>query len=71
MSDDMANPQIGMHGFKTKNGIPTGIRTPVTRMKTWCPRPLDDRDMPVIQFFKKWHPHGDSNPGYQDENLVS
>ena len=21
--------------------------------------------------YKKWHPHRDSNPGYQDENLMS
>ncbi len=27
-----------------KNGIPTGIRTPVGGMRTRCPRPLDDRD---------------------------
>ncbi len=24
-----------------------------------------------IDLKQKWHPHGDSNPGYQDENLVS
>ncbi len=27
------------------DGIPNGIRTRVTRMRTWCPGPLDDRDM--------------------------
>ena len=26
------------------NGIPNGIRTRVTRMRTWCPGPLDDGD---------------------------
>ncbi len=26
------------------NGVPTGIRTPVTAVKGRCPRPLDDRD---------------------------
>ncbi len=50
-----------------ENGIPYGIRTRVTRMRTWCPRPLDERD----SFFIKWHSQGDSNPCYQDENLVS
>ena len=27
------------------NGTPNGIRTRVARMKTWCPRPLDDRGL--------------------------
>ena len=27
-----------------KNGVPTGIRTPVSTVKGWCPRPLDDGD---------------------------
>jgi hypothetical protein len=27
-----------------KNGVPKGIRTPVTAVKGQCPRPLDDRD---------------------------
>ena len=27
------------------NGVPTGIRTPVTAVKGRCPRPLDDRDV--------------------------
>jgi hypothetical protein len=26
-----------------KLGDPKGIRTPVTTVKGWCPRPLDDR----------------------------
>ena len=58
-SDDLRGDAVGEHmamdvkvfhgslqdkasGYK--NGIPNGIRTRVTRMKTWCPRPLDDRD---------------------------
>ena len=28
-----------------KNGIPKGIRTPVTAVKGRCPRPLDDGDV--------------------------
>ena len=27
------------------NGVPKGIRTPVTAVKGRCPRPLDDRDV--------------------------
>src|SRR5690606_18591300 len=26
----------------TRIGVPTGIRTPVSTVKGWCPRPLDD-----------------------------
>ena len=29
----------------TKNGVPKGIRTPVTAVKGQCPRPLDDGDL--------------------------
>src|SRR5690606_1694570 len=28
----------------TRIGVPTGIRTPVSTVKGWCPRPLDDGD---------------------------
>ena len=28
----------------SRNGIPKGIRTPVTAVKGRCPRPLDDGD---------------------------
>ena len=34
-----------------RNGIPYGIRTRVTRMRTWCPGPLDERD-------SLFHPNG-------------
>ena len=27
-----------------KDGVPTGIRTPVAAVKGQCPRPLDDGD---------------------------
>ncbi len=30
---------------KKKDGIPKGIRTPVTAVKGRCPRPLDDGDI--------------------------
>ena len=30
--------------YSLKNGVPTGIRTPVTPVKGECPRPLDDGD---------------------------
>ncbi len=28
----------------SKNGVPKGVRTPVTAVKGQCPRPLDDGD---------------------------
>ncbi len=31
----------------TKSGVPTGIRTPVSTVKGWCPRPLDDGDKQI------------------------
>ena len=31
--------------FKPINGVPKGIRTPVTAVKGRCPRPLDDGDV--------------------------
>jgi hypothetical protein len=30
---------------KSDNGVPKGIRTPVTAVKGRCPRPLDDGDI--------------------------
>lgn len=30
--------------FPVVAGVPTGIRTPVSTVKGWCPRPLDDGD---------------------------
>ena len=30
--------------LKLLSGVPTGIRTPVSTVKGWCPRPLDDGD---------------------------
>ena len=29
-------------------GVPTGIRTPVSTVKGWCPRPLDDGNVTRI-----------------------
>lgn len=31
-----------------KSGVPTGIRTPVSTVKGWCPRPLDDGDAETV-----------------------
>ena len=56
-SESVKHPclQSGKEGNQGKElpsaGIPNGIRTRVTRMRTWCPGPLDDRDM--IRFRKK------------------
>ena len=36
--------RVFKRNFKIENGVPTGIRTPVTAVKGRCPRPLDDRD---------------------------
>ena len=30
-------------------GVPTGIRTPVPTVKGSCPRPLDDRDLDLVE----------------------
>ena len=37
---------LGKEGaqYLRKNGVPKGIRTPVTTVKGWCPGPLDDGD---------------------------
>jgi hypothetical protein len=37
---------LSIRSFVRKNGIPKGIRTPVTAVKGRCPRPLDDGDTP-------------------------
>ena len=57
---------------------------PVSKMKSWRPGPLDERDkgflyiitlehlIKICQFLiKKWHRVGESNPSCQDENLES
>ena len=31
-------------GFSERDGVPKGIRTPVSTVKGWCPGPLDDGD---------------------------
>jgi hypothetical protein len=31
--------------IRAGNGVPKGIRTPVTAVKGQCPRPLDDGDL--------------------------
>ena len=36
-----------MRGNKI-NGVPTGVRTPVTAVKGRCPRPLDDGDIGTL-----------------------
>ncbi len=33
-----------MYRTNLKNGVPRGVRTPVTAVKGRCPRPLDDGD---------------------------
>jgi hypothetical protein len=39
---------------KKEDGIPKGIRTPVTAVKGRCPRPLDDGDTKTIRFEIWW-----------------
>ncbi len=41
-----------MQRIENKNGVPKGIRTPVTAVKGRCPRPLDDGDLglPAVLF---------------------
>ena len=34
-------------GTSVNDGVPNGIRTRVTNVRGWSPRPLDDGDMPV------------------------
>src|SRR5688500_9987374 len=34
-------------------GVPTGIRTPVSTVKGWCPRPLDDGDLELDSFVRR------------------
>ena len=41
---------LSIRSFLRKNGIPKGIRTPVTAVKGRCPRPLDDGDTKTIRF---------------------
>ncbi len=36
--------------MKLVNGVASGSRIRVTRMRTWCPRPLDDSDKEHIDF---------------------
>ena len=37
-----------MNFTKLVNGVPKGIRTPVTAVKGRCPRPLDDGDLDYL-----------------------
>ncbi len=36
-----------------KDGVPKGVRTPVTAVKGQCPRPLDDGDLSYNNFLLK------------------
>ncbi len=36
------------------NGVPKGIRTPVTAVKGQCPRPLDDGDTEIAWQIADW-----------------
>ena len=40
----MAYERIVIAPLRANNGVPKGIRTPVTAVKGRCPRPLDDGD---------------------------
>ena len=61
-----------------KDGVPKGVRTPVTAVKGQCPRPLDDGDLelfinqlPYYVRRPKWRPQGGSNPCYRRDRAVS
>ena len=43
----VARPSTSQQAIKT--GVPTGIRTPVHTVKGYCPRPLDDRDISLVE----------------------
>src|SRR5215472_3134034 len=38
------HPRRPVHQLIEISGVPNGIRTRVTNVKGWCPRPLDDGD---------------------------
>ena len=38
-------PSLEASNATVQLGVPTGIRTPVSTVKGWCPRPLDDGDV--------------------------
>jgi hypothetical protein len=40
----LASSALILQLFDYRDGVPTGIRTPVTAVKGRCPRPLDDGD---------------------------
>ena len=37
-----------------KDGVPKGIRTPVTAVKGQCPRPLDDGDLGTFYYLQHY-----------------
>ena len=37
-----------MRSKNALNGVPKGVRTPVTAVKGRCPRPLDDGDLDIF-----------------------
>ena len=54
------NRSSGRHDLQKKNGVPKGIRTPVSTVKGWCPGPLDDGDRTVhdVPFCEEVSPDG-------------